>query len=336
MRSTKYSTPDSEVEPYLSLLEVSDLSVSFKIEAGLVHAVDGVSLSLDKGEILGLAGESGSGKSTFGYSLIRVLPKTAVVNGKIVFDGVELLELRDDAMRQIRGKRIAMVFQGSMNSLNPLVRVEEQIAEPLVLHLKLDERKALEHARELLSQVGVEPEKGRSYPHELSGGLKQRVAIAMALSTNPDLLIADEPTTALDVMTQAQIMGLMRSLRDKFGISIIVISHDLALLSEVADRIALMYAGKIVEVGETLAVVRNASHPYTRALLASIPSVENVGKESGSIPGDPPDPLNPLNGCRFRPRCRLAMQGCELFDNAPRHVDSNHYAACILVGGKAN
>lgn len=321
---------------YLSLLEVSDLSVLFKIDAGAVHAVDGVDLQLDRGEILGLAGESGSGKSTFGYSLIRVLPKTAVVKGKIVFDGVELLALGDQAMRQVRGRRIAMVFQSSMNSLNPLVRVEEQIAEPLILHSKVDEHRALESARELLSQVGVEPSKGRNYPHELSGGLKQRVAIAMALSTNPDLLIADEPTTALDVMTQAQIMSLMRSLRDKFGISIIVISHDLALLSEVADRIALMYAGKIVEVGKTQAVVRSASHPYTQALLASIPSVDNVGKESGSIPGDPPDPLNPLNGCRFRPRCRLATQGCESFDNVPRYVDSNHYAACILVGGKTN
>jgi peptide/nickel transport system ATP-binding protein len=318
---------------FLALLEIKGLKVGFKTQAGLVHAVDEIDLSLVQGEIVGLAGESGSGKSTLGYSIMKILPRNALVQGSINFDGIELLTLTQSKLEEIRGKRIAMVFQGSMNSLNPLMRVEEQVAEPMILHQQANEKQAVVEARNLLELVGVDKEKGRHYPHELSGGLKQRVAIAMALSTHPALLIADEPTTALDVMTQAQIMRLLGRIRDEFKITILMISHDLALLSETCDRLILMYAGKIAEIGSRDQIVRNPRHPYTQGLLGSIPSVRNIGRASSSIPGDPPDPLNPPAGCRFKPRCSFAKDVCSTFEKGPLYVEDGHYAACVLVGG---
>jgi len=290
----------------LSLLDIENLKVYFATRAGIVRAVDGVDLNVGIGEVLGLAGESGSGKTTLGYALMRVLPRNAKLDGRIIFEGRDLLSFSATEFNRVRGREIAMVFQGSMNSLNPVVRVEDQVAEPLILHGGLSEDEAKKRARELLAEVGVSEDKAKSYPHELSGGLKQRVAIAMAISTRPKLLIADEPTTALDVVTQAQILRLISELRDRFGLSVIMISHDLSLLSEVCDRLAIMYAGKIVEVGSKVEVVNTPEHPYTQALLASIPSVERVGVDSPSIPGEPPDPINPPSGCRFMPRCAYA------------------------------
>lgn len=290
----------------MSLLDIENLKVYFATRAGIVRAVDGVDLNVGIGEVLGLAGESGSGKTTLGYALMRVLPRNAKLDGRIIFEGRDLLSFSATEFNRVRGREIAMVFQGSMNSLNPVVRVEDQVAEPLILHGGLSEDEAKKRARELLAEVGVSEDKAKSYPHELSGGLKQRVAIAMAISTRPKLLIADEPTTALDVVTQAQILRLISELRDRFGLSVIMISHDLSLLSEVCDRLAIMYAGKIVEVGSKVEVVNTPEHPYTQALLASIPSVERVGVDSPSIPGEPPDPINPPSGCRFMPRCAYA------------------------------
>jgi len=318
----------------LSLLDIENLKVYFATRAGTVRAVDGVELSVGTGEVLGLAGESGSGKTTLGYALMRVLPRNAKLDGKIIFDGRDLLTLSANEFNRVRGREIAMVFQGSMNSLNPVVRVEEQVAEPLILHSGMNGDEAKKRARELLAEVGVSADKAKSYPHELSGGLKQRVAIAMAISTRPKLLIADEPTTALDVVTQAQILRLISELRDRFGLSVIMISHDLSLLSEVCDRLAIMYAGKIVEVGSKAEIVRTPEHPYTQALLASIPSVERVGEDSPSIPGEPPDPINPPSGCRFMPRCAYARRECEEFDGYLYELSSTHRAACVLVGGK--
>ncbi len=318
----------------MSLLEIEQLKVYFATRAGTVRAVDGVDLSVGKGEVLGLAGESGSGKTTLGYALMRILPRNAKLTGRIIFDGRDLLALGAAEFNRVRGREIAMVFQGSMNSLNPVIRVEDQVAEPLILHGGMDEDGAKRRAREILAEVGVDADKAKSYPHELSGGLKQRVAIAMAISTRPKLLIADEPTTALDVVTQAQILRLISGLRDKFGLSVIMISHDLSLLSEVSDRLGVMYAGKIVEVGSKTEVVNTPQHPYTQALLASIPSVERVGEDSPSIPGEPPDPINPPSGCRFMPRCAYARRECEEFDGQLYALSSTHRAACILVGGK--
>jgi len=319
---------------FLSLLDIEDLKVYFATRAGTVRAVDGVELSVGTGEVLGLAGESGSGKTTLGYALMRVLPRNAKLDGKIIFNGRDLLTLSAKEFNRVRGREIAMVFQGSMNSLNPVIRVEEQVAEPLILHGGMNEDEAKKRARELLAEVGVSADKAKSYPHELSGGLKQRVAIAMAISTRPKLLIADEPTTALDVVTQAQILRLISELRDRFGLSVIMISHDLSLLSEVCDRLAIMYAGKIVEVGSKAEIVKTPEHPYTQALLASIPSVERVGEDSPSIPGEPPDPINPPSGCRFMPRCAYARRECEEFDGYLYELSSTHRAACVLVGGK--
>jgi len=316
----------------LRLLEVKSLKVYFKTQAGLVRAVDGVSLEIEKSEILGLVGESGSGKSTFGYAVMRLLPKNAVVTGEIFLEGEDLLKLPIEKMRKIRGEKIAMVFQGSMNSLNPIMRVEDQVAEPLIIHKGIDEEEAKRTARELLMQVGVNPEKAKSYPHELSGGLKQRVAIAMALALHPALLIADEPTTALDVMTQAQIMELLKTLRVEYNMSIIIISHDISLVSEVADRMAVMYAGKLAELGPTNEVVLKPVHPYTQGLIASVPKVDSFALKPASIPGDPPDPLNLPSGCRFMPRCSFARSGCESFDGTLFRVSRDHLAACLLAG----
>ncbi|MEM0270982.1 MAG: ABC transporter ATP-binding protein [Thermoprotei archaeon] len=319
---------------FLSLLEIESLKVYFETRAGVVRAVDGVQLSVDSGEVVGLAGESGSGKTTLGYALMRLLPHNARVQGRIIFDGRDLLALEASEFNSVRGRDIAMVFQGSMNSLNPVMRIEDQVAEPLILHAHMDEEDARERARELLSQVGVSADKAKAYPHELSGGLKQRVAIAMAISTKPKLLIADEPTTALDVVTQAQILRLISDLRDTFGLSVIMISHDISLLSEVSDRLAIMYAGKIVEVGAKSEVVETPRHPYTMALLSSIPSVERVGQDSPSIPGEPPNPINPPSGCRFMPRCAYARKECEQFDGYLYDLSVTHRAACVLVGGE--
>lgn len=318
----------------MSLLDVSGLKVYFNSEAGLVRAVDGVELHVDRGEILGLAGESGSGKTTFGYALMRILPRNARLEGTIVFDGRNLLELSATEFNRVRGREIAMVFQGSMNCLNPVLRVEDQVAEPMMLHLGIGDDEAKKRAREILVQVGVSADKAKSYPHELSGGLKQRVAIAMAISTRPKLLIADEPTTALDVVTQAQILRLIAGLRDSFGLSVIMISHDLALLSEVCDRLAVMYAGRVVEVGVKKEVIGLPRHPYTKALLESIPSVDQVGVDGRSIPGEPPDPVNPPRGCRFMPRCAYARSECAAFDGQLYPVSGTHSAACMLVGEK--
>ena len=288
------------------LLEVKDLQTSFRTREGVVRAVDGIDFSVDRGEIMGLVGESGCGKSVTSLSIMRLIaPPGAIDGGQIVFDGRDLLTLTGDEMRQIRGDRISMIFQQPTSSLNPVRDVATQIGEVLELHRKMKGPAARGRALDLLKLVGIpDPERRlKAFPHELSGGMAQRVMIAMALACEPDLLIADEPTTALDVTIQAQILDLMRNLRDETGTAIILITHDLGVVAEMCDRVAVMYAGEIVEQTDVVSLFRKPLHPYTRGLIGSIPVVGEVKEELSVIPGNVPNLINLPRGCRFAPRC---------------------------------
>jgi peptide/nickel transport system ATP-binding protein len=319
------------VEDYL--LEVSDLKVYYFTSRGVVKAVDNVGFSIRRGEILALAGESGCGKSTLGYALMRLVPPPGrIVSGSIKFNGVDVLGLSEEEFRKkIRWRGISMIFQGAMNSLNPVMKIGDQIAEIFRIHLDLPKQEGIKRARELLKMVGLDPEKVNAYPHELSGGMKQRVVIAMALALNPPLIIADEPTTALDVVVQAQILNLLKSLQREKGISMIVISHDLSLLAEIADSIAVMYAGKIVEYGSSDIVYKNPQHPYTLGLIDSIPRLSGEKTELKGIPGEPPDLINPPPGCRFHPRCPFVMDICRKEEPPIVELKHGHRVACWLI-----
>lgn len=295
-------------------MEVVDLATHFRTEEGEVRAVDGVSFSVRRGETLGLVGESGCGKSVTALSIMRLVPEPAgrIVRGRILLDGVNLLDLRESEMRRIRGNRIAMVFQEPMTSLNPVFRVGNQIVESAMLHRRISFGEAKELAVEILSKVEIPAPSERfyEYPHQLSGGMQQRVMIAMALICNPSLLIADEPTTALDVTIQAQILRLLKELQSEFGMSILLITHDLGVVAETAHRVAVMYAGKIVEVADTDDLFHRPLHPYTRALLKSIPKLGEKRRRLPVIPGEVPNPLYFPEGCRFHPRCEFATTLC--------------------------
>jgi len=316
----------------MALLEVNSLRTYYFTSEGVVKAVDNVSLNLERGESLGLAGESGCGKSTFGYSILRLVPPPGrIVGGKILFDGKDILRLDEESFRkEYRWKRISMVFQGAMNALNPVRRIGDQIVEAILAHDEnATEEEAYERAGDLLELVGIERVRLRTYPHELSGGMKQRVVIAMALALNPDLLIADEPTTALDVVVQAQILNLLKELKNKLKMSLILITHDLSVIAEIADKVAIMYAGKIVEWGTSEQIFENPQHPYTRGLISSIPRLR--GKKSLFwIPGQPPDLINPPPGCRFHPRCPYVMDRCRREEPPMIEVKPKHYITCWL------
>lgn len=296
-----------------SLLRLNDLKTHYKTEKGSVKAVGGVNIELHPGERVGLAGESGCGKSTLGYSILNLVPRPGeIVDGEVIFDGEDLTTKRDPYIRRIRWKRIAMVFQGAMNSLNPVFTIGKQIAEAIMLHDKVTKREAYDRVRDLLELVGLSPEKIDSYPHQLSGGMKQRAVIAMAISLNPDLLIADEPTTALDVTIQAQIMDLMKSLQQRYGMAMLHITHNLALLAQTTEKLAVMYAGRIREYGDTVSIFKDPLDPYTKGLIASVPTVRRAKeKRLFSIPGRPPNLINPPKGCRFSPRCPVAQDICK-------------------------
>ncbi len=316
----------------MELLEVKDLRTYYFTSKGVVKAVDGISLKVRKGESLGLAGESGCGKSTFGYSILRLVPPPGrIVGGEIYFEGTNILKLDEETFRRnYRWKKVSMVFQGAMNALNPVRRIGDQIVEAILAHDEsITEKEAYERAGELLELVGIEKVRLRSYPHELSGGMKQRVVIAMALALNPDLLIADEPTTALDVVVQAQIMNLLKELKNKLGMSLILITHDLSIIAEIADKVAVMYAGKIVEWGTSEQIFLNPIHPYTRGLISSIPRLRGK-KNLYWIPGQPPDLVNPPRGCRFHPRCPYAMEICKKEEPSMIEVEPEHYVSCWL------
>lgn len=313
------------------LLQVKDLKTYFFTKRGSVKAVDGVSFSLNKGEALGIAGESGCGKSTLGLSLIRLVPPPGeIVSGEIFFEGRNILAMGEEEFRrEIRWKGISMIFQGAMNSLNPVYTVGDQLAEVFMLHKGYTKEEALEEAKKLLSLVGIDSSRVKSYPHELSGGMKQRVLIAMAIALRPKLVIADEPTTALDVVIQAQIMNLLKRIKMEQKTSIILITHDLSLIAEIADRVAIMYAGKIVEQGTSEQVYENPLHPYTQALLGSVPRLHGELKELTWIPGVPPDLLSPPPGCRFAPRCPYAHSRCRE-DPPTVEVEEGHQVSCWL------
>ncbi|WP_456467935.1 ABC transporter ATP-binding protein [Archaeoglobus sp.] len=309
------------------LLEVKNLTTIFKTKRGVVRAVDNVSLSLDKGDFLSVVGESGCGKSTLAYSIIKLIDSPGeIASGKIYFDGKELTSLSEEKMRKVRGKEIGMVFQDPMTSLDPLEKIGDQIAETLMEHTDVTKKEAWQIAREMLEKVGLPPDRVDSYPHQLSGGQRQRVVIAMAVSLNPKLLIADEPTTALDVIVQEKIMDLLNEMR-KEGRAIMLITHDFALAAERSDRIAVMYAGWIVEMGEAERLTKDPLHPYTRGLIDSVPDVW-VDREIKPLPGFPPDLVKPPEGCRFRPRCPVATERC--MKEPPGVEVDGRYVKCWL------
>jgi oligopeptide transport system ATP-binding protein len=318
----------------MPLLQVKNLRTYFHTRNGVVRAVDGVSFEIEKGQTLGIVGESGSGKSVTCYSMLGLIPQPPgrIESGEAIFDGVDLLKAKPAELRQIRGKRIAMIFQDPMTSLNPYMRVEDQLIEPLLIHQKIERKSAVALGVQALKDVGIQDAANRirSYPHEFSGGMRQRVMIAMALITKPDLLIADEPTTALDVTVQAQITELVRRMQAERGMAVIWISHDLGVVAGICQRVNVMYAGRVVESGLTDRIFRNPQHPYNRALQKSIPALQPKGAELCTIAGMPPDLSKPVNGCAFAPRCEFAEDVCcgtvEL-----QTVEASHATACVRV-----
>jgi peptide/nickel transport system ATP-binding protein len=314
------------------LLVVRNLKTYFYTLRGVVKAVDDVSFEVYRGESIGLAGESGCGKSTLASSLIRLVPPPGkIAGGSIIFEGEDITKMpEEDFRRLVRWRGISMIFQGAMNVLNPVVTIGDQIAEVFMVHKGYTKREGLEEAKKLLQMVGIEPRRIKSYPFELSGGMKQRAVIAMALALSPPFVIADEPTTAVDVVVQAQILNLMKRLKSELRTSIMLISHDLSIIAEVADKIAIMYGGKIVEYGPSDSVYNNPRHPYTRALLGSIPRLRGEIRDLTWIPGTPPDLITPPPGCRFHPRCPHVMDRCRREEPPMVEVDKNHYVACWL------
>jgi oligopeptide/dipeptide ABC transporter ATP-binding protein len=327
------------------VLEISDLSVVYRTPGGDVRAVDKVNLSLAPGEVVGLAGESGSGKSTLVYGASRLLRAPALItSGSVKYNGrrmaggagpVDVLRMRPDQLRKLRWREIAIVFQSAMNALNPVLNVRDQLLDVIHAHLRMPRDEARERAASLLDLVGIPRARLRSYPHELSGGMRQRVMIAMALATDPEVVIMDEPTTALDVVVQRDILAQIVELKEQLGFSIVFITHDLSLLLELADRIAVMYAGQLLEIGTSGEIHREPSHPYTKGLLNSFPSLRGNKRTLAGIPGSPPDLRDPPPGCPFLPRCGYGTSACEEVDMHLLQVatskDPEHVTACPFV-----
>jgi peptide/nickel transport system ATP-binding protein len=315
------------------LLTIKDLTVYFYIEEGVVKALEDENFSIEKGETLGLVGETGCGKSTMASTIIRLLPPAArVLKGEVIFKGQDLLKLSDNEMEKIRGREIAMVYQDPMTSLNPVLTVGDQIGEAIYYYFRLSKKEIMEKVIGSLKDVNIyEPEKViNMYPHELSGGMKQRIMIAMALAGDPDLLILDEPTTALDVTVQAQFLSLTEQLQKKYGISILWITHDLSLIAEMADKIIVMYAGYIVEFADVKSLFEKPLHPYTKLLLKAIPRVGARVNDLEIIPGVVPNLLFPPSGCRFHPRCSFAKDICKKEKPLLREIEKNHFVSCYL------
>jgi len=316
----------------MPLLQVEDLTTHYRIQRGWVRAVEGISFNVEQGEAMGLAGESGSGKSTVALTLLKILPSGGRIRkGKIIFQGRDLVPLAEKEMRQVRWKGISIVFQGAMNALNPVYKVGFQIAEAIKLHEpEVSGYEVNERVARLLETVGIEASRADNYPHEFSGGMRQRALIAMALASSPTLLIGDEPGTALDVIVQAQALKLLKELKDKLGLSMILISHDLSIIAETCDKVAIMYAGKIVEYGDTLSIFKNPLHPYTQGLIKAFPSIKGPRTRLTSIPGQPPDLLHPPPACRFNPRCPYVMDICKKEEPPLREIEKGHLVACHL------
>jgi oligopeptide transport system ATP-binding protein len=317
----------------MPLLSVTDLRTSFHTRTGVYRAVDGVSFTLERGETLGIVGESGSGKSVTCFTLMGLVPQPPgrIEGGSAVFDGVDLLHGPARQVRALRGKRMAMVFQDPMTSLNPYLRISEQLIEPLLIHERISRTEALKRGIAMLEAVGINDAARRihAHPHEFSGGMRQRVMIAMALITQPELLIADEPTTALDVTVQAQILELIRRMQRELGMAVIFVTHDLGIVSGLCDRVQVMYAGRVVETSDTRTLFYRPRHPYTRALQRSIPALQPKGAELYTIPGMPPDLSRPLPGCPFAPRCEFAREKCVARRPELLEVETGHAHACL-------
>lgn len=312
-------------------LEIVGLKTYYFVGPNVVRAVDNVDLIVNSGECLGIAGESGCGKTTLALSIPKLVrPPGFIVGGKIIFDGVDLVPLSFAEMQKIRWRKIAMIFQGALNAFNPVYTIEEQIVEAITTHFNYSKGEARKKAAELLELVGLSRANLRNFPHELSGGMRQRALIAMALACDPELLIADEPTTALDVVTQAQVLMLLKNLQRQRNLTLIVISHDLSILAQICDTIAVMYAGKIVEKANIRDIFYRPAHPYTYALINAFPSVKGQKKALFALSGEPPDMTNPPKGCRFHPRCPKAQAICREREPYPVEVGKEHYVACHL------
>lgn len=315
-----------------NLLEIRDLTVEYHTNGGVVHAVNGLNLEVAPKETLGFVGETGAGKTTTALSILNLLPhpQGKVISGSIKYNGEEILNKSNKEMTNIRGKKISMIFQDPMTSLNPVMTVGDQIAEGIRLHERLSKADAHKKALEMLKTVGIRPERAGDYPHQFSGGMKQRVVIAIALACNPELLIADEPTTALDVTIQAQMLELMKGLKDQYNTSMIMITHDLGIVAEICDKVAIMYAGNVVEYGDKVDIFtpEKPHHPYTVGLFDSIPDIYNEQEELKIIKGLTPDPTNLPSGCTFHPRCPYACEACQ--NQAPKHleVEPGHTISC--------
>lgn len=294
------------------ILEIEDLSVHFPISIGTVRAVEGVDLEIEQGEVMGLVGESGCGKSTLGYSILRLLrPPGRIVSGRILYHGRDIARMTEEEILALRGKRIAMIFQDPLTSLNPLFRIDEQFIETLLTHEReLDKKTAFSRAERMLESLGISPERLLEYPHQMSGGMRQRIMIGMALILDPDLLVADEPTTSLDVVVEAQLLDLLNDLRRRYDLTILLITHNLGNVAQLADRITVMYGGSIAEVGPADRIFEKPLHPYTEGLLASIPNIKLDQPKLRTMPGSPPDLVNPPPGCVFHPRCPRVRDVC--------------------------
>lgn len=318
----------------MPLMNVEDLKMYYRTSIGWVRAVDGLTFNLDSGHGLGVVGESGCGKTSIAITLMKILPRNAkIFGGKIIFDGKDLVSMEETSMRKdIRWSGISLIFQGAMNALNPVMRIEDQIVEAIKLHeSKVDSSEAKERIGKLFELVGVDPSRASNYPHEFSGGMKQRACIAMALACNPKMLISDEPSTALDVIIAAQILKLLRELKEKLNLGMMVISHDLSIVTETCERAAIIYAGKVAEFGDIVPIFKDPLHPYTQGLLSAFPSIKAQKTRLVSIPGSPPDLTRPPRGCRFNPRCKYAMEICRKKEPALIETSKDHYAACHLV-----
>ena len=314
-----------------NILEIENLNVHFPIHIGTVRAVENVSLDLKQGEVMGLVGESGCGKSTLGFSILRLLrPPGMFAGGQIRYHGSDILTMSEGEILGLRGKRIAMIFQDPLTSLNPLFRIGDQFVETILTHEKgVSKKQALERAGQMLKRLGIAAERLGEYPHQMSGGMRQRIMIGMALVLNPDLLIADEPTTSLDVIVEAQFLDLLNELRAQFNLTILLISHNLGIVAQMADRITVMYGGRLAESGTAEAVFAEPLHPYTQGLLASIPNIIMDQPELHTMPGAPPDLVDPPTGCVFHPRCPHVMDKCRR-EMPPTVSKDDHLAACWL------
>jgi peptide/nickel transport system ATP-binding protein len=319
----------------MSLLSVRDLSITYQTQGGPVPAVRGVDFDIDKGEVLGLAGESGCGKSTIVNAILRLLPPGTKTDGQILLNGEDVLQMKLGRLRAVRWTQASVIFQGAMHALNPVQRIGDQISEAIVIHGQAGSREGLMRAGALLEQVGLPLRRLKDYPHELSGGQKQRVMIAMALACGPDLVIADEPTTALDVMVQAQVLKLLKNLQRELGLAMLFITHDLSVLVEVSDRLAIMYAGKVVEEGTAREVFDRPKHPYSKALAAAFPAIgdDRFRRKPSGLGGDPPDPQAVPAGCPFHPRCPVAFEPCPTVVPRLYPAGDGRRAACLLVEG---